>query len=82
MKKNVLTVFLVCGFFAIASCQSGNRSAKLNNELDSVSYSLGVSIAQNLKMNGLEEVNSAAFARGIEDFLKDEKTQIDPFMAD
>jgi FKBP-type peptidyl-prolyl cis-trans isomerase FklB len=83
MKKNVLLVLLVCGVLAVASCQTGGgKSAKLQNDLDSVSYSLGVSIGQNLKMNGLADVNSAAFARGIEDFLKDEKTLIEPFMAD
>jgi FKBP-type peptidyl-prolyl cis-trans isomerase FklB len=82
MKKNILSVVLVCGIFFFASCKTGSNSAKLNNELDSVSYSLGVSIAQNLKMNGLDEVNSAAFSKGIEDFLKNEKPQIDPMMAD
>jgi len=39
----------------------------LNNEIDSVSYSLGVNIANNIKSQGFDDINPAAMAKAIED---------------
>lgn len=50
----------------------------LTNQLDSVSYSLGVSIAQNISTQGLTEVNADKFAKGLDDFLKSNATIITP----
>ncbi len=44
--------------------------------MDSVSYSLGVLVAQNLKQQGLDSVNAESFANGIEDVLQDNELQI------
>jgi FKBP-type peptidyl-prolyl cis-trans isomerase FklB len=82
MKKNVLLVILAMGIFFFSACKTERNSISLKNEIDSVSYSLGVSIAQNMKMSGLEEVNSDAFAQGLDDFLKNDNPQIHPAMAD
>jgi FKBP-type peptidyl-prolyl cis-trans isomerase FklB len=41
----------------------------LKTELDTVSYGLGVNIAENLTNQGLEELNVAALAKGMEDYL-------------
>jgi len=51
---------------------------ELNNKLDSVSYSLGVLVAQNLKQQGLEGVNTTLVAKGLEDALKNSTTKVDP----
>ncbi|MBT8196769.1 MAG: FKBP-type peptidyl-prolyl cis-trans isomerase [Bacteroidia bacterium] len=40
------------------------------SKLDSVSYALGISIAQNISNQGLKEVNSDMFAKGLEDYMK------------
>ncbi len=45
-----------------------------NNQMDSVSYSLGVLFAHNLKGQGMTEVNSADLALGFADALKDQNT--------
>jgi len=50
---------------------------ELKNNLDSVSYSLGVLVAQNLKQQGLEGVNTTMVAKGLEDALKNSETQVD-----
>lgn len=47
------------------------------NKMDSVSYALGVLFAQNLKQQGMDEVNSASMAQGFADALKGTET-IDP----
>ncbi len=83
MKKHILSLTLLGGVLFYASCQqTENKSSKLENELDSVSYSLGVSVAQNLKMSGMEEINADLFAQGIEDMMKTDTPQIIPAVAD
>ena len=50
----------------------------LTNQQDSVSYCLGVSIAQNISSQGLSDVDAEKFALGLEDFLKGNGTLITP----
>ncbi|GAB3961783.1 FKBP-type peptidyl-prolyl cis-trans isomerase [Spirosoma harenae] len=45
-------------------------SGKLVSADDSLSYSIGVSIAQNIKQQGPKNVNSALLAQGLDDALK------------
>lgn len=42
----------------------------LNNEVNKISYSLGVNIGQSLAEQGLKEVNGEAFAQAISDFFE------------
>jgi FKBP-type peptidyl-prolyl cis-trans isomerase FklB len=46
-------------------------------KMDSLSYSLGVLIAQNLKQQGLEGVDATSLAKGLEDALKGDSLKID-----
>ena len=78
------TIFIVILVVSISyACQNMQKSsANLDTELDTVSYSLGVSIAQNIKSQGLEDVNETAFAQGIKDYLTDEENvKVQPDMA-
>ncbi|WP_212006328.1 FKBP-type peptidyl-prolyl cis-trans isomerase [Chitinophaga sp. HK235] len=43
--------------------------AALKNRMDSVSYGIGVSIAENLKAQGLSNVNTAVLAKAVQDAL-------------
>ncbi|MGK7394995.1 MAG: FKBP-type peptidyl-prolyl cis-trans isomerase [Candidatus Cyclobacteriaceae bacterium M3_2C_046] len=84
--KLISFIFLSVAIF-YSACNNANMegggTANLDTELDTVSYSLGVSIAQNIKTQGLEEVNAAAFAQGIKDFYQDEENvKVTPDMAD
>lgn len=81
MKKTILVLVFSLGIILFSSCKK-TGSAKIENEIDSVSYSIGVSIGQNLKMNGLDTVNAELFAQGVDDFLKNKNPRIDPMMAD
>lgn len=47
-----------------------NKTMELKTELDSISYGLGVSIAQNLKGQGITELDATALTKGLEDVLK------------
>lgn len=44
--------------------------------LDSVSYSIGVFMAQNLKQQGISDLNNALLMRGLEDALAGKSTQL------
>lgn len=52
-------------------------TTKFATELDSVSYGLGMLIAENLKQQGLEELNVELFSKAINQSIKKEKTELD-----
>ena len=51
-------------------------SVKLETKLDSVCYGLGVDIADNLKGQGLGDLNVEAMAKGLQDILNDSELAI------
>lgn len=78
------TFILALATLLIISCgaQTGGdgaaqKSIDMNNETDRASYSLGVLMAQNLKRDGLAEINTAALAAAIEDVLQGRELKID-----
>lgn len=75
MKK--LLFLAVASAFVLSSCNNGSvESTKVETEVDSVSYALGVSISANLKQGNLEEVNAAALAKGVADFYAENENMI------
>lgn len=48
-------------------------SASLASSRDSLSYSIGVSVAQSIKQQGLTDINTTLLAQGIDEALKDGK---------
>ena len=66
MKKLLVAVMAVA---TLASCNNGiKKVSSLNNELDSVSYSLGVDMANKLK-NGFPEVSKDLLVQGYIDAM-------------
>tara|TARA_B110000285_G_C15117299_1_gene614884 strand:+ start:382 stop:1083 length:702 start_codon:yes stop_codon:yes gene_type:complete len=66
---------------AFASCNSSKNSMEtegfnLKNENDSVSYSLGVNIANNIKSQGVDSLNAEAMVKAIKDVYGDGETMI------
>ena len=57
---SILTALLTCGVL---------HAQTLTSEMDSVSYSLGTLIAQNLKKQGFESLDAASLAKGVNDAL-------------
>jgi FKBP-type peptidyl-prolyl cis-trans isomerase FklB len=63
MKKT--TILCIVFSLFISGLWAQNQISKM----DSVSYNLGILIAQNLKRQGLEKINPAQLAKGVEDAL-------------
>ncbi|MDP2189493.1 MAG: FKBP-type peptidyl-prolyl cis-trans isomerase [Sphingobacteriaceae bacterium] len=53
-----------------------DKNAALKTEIDSVSYSLGVNIGNNLKGQGFGDINIAAMMKAMEDVMGDKKLSI------
>lgn len=78
MKYMIFPALLLGLFTACKSTQVAPSTSELNNSLDSLSYSIGVSIAENMKQQGIDSVNHTALAQGITDRLKgDEKMDLE-----
>ncbi len=67
--KKVFIAGLAIAAIASSCKNSGKSAAKLENSTDSLSYALGVSIAQNLSQSGLNEVNYEVFLKGIQEHM-------------
>jgi FKBP-type peptidyl-prolyl cis-trans isomerase FklB len=66
-------VIIFAGLFFI----TGLRAQNSKQPMDSVSYSFGVLIAQNLKSQGLDSLDQVQLAQGIQDVLKGAKLRYD-----
>ncbi|GAB3928412.1 FKBP-type peptidyl-prolyl cis-trans isomerase [Larkinella terrae] len=67
---------------APATTASGaSSSLKLNNAIDSVSYSIGVNVGLGLKQQNLGNANIQALTKALRDALQSENTQIAPEQA-
>ena len=66
--KNIIFLSSLILFIACKT-EKTNKTANLNTELDSVSYSLGVNIGENIKTQ-FEDINLDNFEAGIKDVLE------------
>lgn len=66
--KNIIVLSSLMLFVA-CNTEKPNQAANLNTELDSVSYSLGVNIGENIKKQ-FEDINLDNFEAGIKDVLE------------
>lgn len=71
-----ITAALVATAFITACSQGQKEPVSLTNEMDSVSYAIGVDIGTNFKRNQLGGVNVEALAMGLREAL-DSTTQMD-----
>ena len=60
---------------------AAGSAIKLASNADSISYSIGMNIAQSLKQQGMNNVNTAALASALEATLKEKPTVLSPEMA-
>lgn len=74
MKKSLLVLILGSAIVGCSNVQNGN--AELNTRLDSVSYSLGVSVANNLKSSGFDEIQSSAISTAFDDVFSQNEVKI------
>ncbi|WP_372753000.1 FKBP-type peptidyl-prolyl cis-trans isomerase [Labilibaculum sp.] len=79
MKLKVLSFVFGLGLITLASCnQTRNKDVAINNEIDSVSYSLGASFGTNLERNGLTELNEEVLMAAIYASLDKDSLVISP----
>ena len=59
-----------------SSNKSTTSGSSIASTKDSVSYSIGVFMAQNLKQQGISDLNTALLMRGLEEAIKGQPTQL------
>lgn len=80
MKKIVIPVLFFVSLISLEGVSQNkcckkkkckyNKTMELKTEMDSISYGLGVSIAQNLKSQGVTELDVVSLSKGLEDVLQ------------
>jgi len=76
-KMKSLFAVAVLAVVTITSCNSQSmEKVKLETEVDSFSYSLGVNVGQNIKQQGVNEVNALAFSKAIADVFAEGDLEI------
>jgi len=65
--KNIKISAIVCALFL--SLSSISLAQNISNKLDSVSYSVGVLFAKNIKQQGVEKLNVDVVAKAIDDYM-------------
>ena len=80
MKLKVLSIALVAGVMSLVSCteKKVDKNMALQNEMDSVGYSLGVNFGTNLKRSNINEIDEAAFLAGLYATLDGDSLKISP----
>ena len=63
----VLAIIVLTFLMNCSSTQSSTEWSGLTDAKDSLSYAIGVSVAQNIKAQGIDGLNSAAVTKAIED---------------
>lgn len=73
MYRKALT-FLLLLFFSISALRAQNNEPTM----DSVSYSLGILLAQNLKQQGFDSVDVSSLSQGIDDMISGNDLKVSP----
>lgn len=73
--KNVAQLGLAVGMMAFVSCRGEKRQEKLESQIDTVSYALGMDVSSNIKLN-FKEANDEAFIQGFKDGADSTKAKI------
>jgi FKBP-type peptidyl-prolyl cis-trans isomerase FklB len=78
MKVKNLFLLIAGTAILLSSCdQKMTGNTKLESDVDSISYLIGVDIGTNLKNASLEEINYTNFINGIEDAFEKKDLEID-----
>lgn len=71
MMKNIIALLLISQLISISL-----KAQQFKNTKDSVSYSLGVLVARNLKSGGFEDIDLDLFQKGLNTTMKGDKALI------
>jgi FKBP-type peptidyl-prolyl cis-trans isomerase FklB len=78
---SVLIVGVIAAFSFTDKTDKKPKTMKLENEIDSVSYSLGVNIATSMNSQGVEGLNTAVLAKAMDDVFASSDLEIDEVKA-
>jgi len=84
MYRFIKGLFFSITALLMISCSgqmSSKKEATIDNEIDSVSYAIGIDIANSLKKSGFDNLNIDAMAKGFEDVYNDKEDIMDPMVA-
>jgi FKBP-type peptidyl-prolyl cis-trans isomerase FklB len=73
--KNILA--FIAGLILLFPAQAQHTHTELNNELDSVSYAIGMNIASSFKAGGIDSLNFDVFLAGVKDILIENHAVLD-----
>lgn len=76
MKTRTFFMLAAIALIMASSCTKKTYKAKLNNELDSISYSVGVTFGTSLKTNELDNLNIDAIAAALYDIFNEKEEKI------
>ena len=74
MKNKIFILAIAVTF--VACNQTSYKNVELNTQIDSVSYSLGISVANNLKSSGFESIETQAVASAFSDVFEGNEVKI------
>lgn len=74
MKKN--TLFIVGLSLSLVACNVEQTNYELTTEVDTLSYSLGISVANNLVANGFEDLEVKGISSAFNDVLSDNELKL------
>jgi FKBP-type peptidyl-prolyl cis-trans isomerase FklB len=69
--SNVAIAILMALFFSCNNQTFTGKDVELTNEIDSVSYSLGMNVAKSVQTQGMEEINMDALMKAFNDVYSD-----------
>lgn len=77
--RNLLVLAVLVVFIGACSNSTNiGKNAKIESELDTVSYALGADVAKSLKSrNGVEELSYAAFMKGMQEVFDGKEVMLD-----
>ncbi|MBL4623598.1 MAG: FKBP-type peptidyl-prolyl cis-trans isomerase [Flavobacteriales bacterium] len=79
MTIKIINSIAVVALLTFASCEAPVKEKapiSMDNEIDKVSYSLGVSVGENVKKQGFTDLNVDALAQAMKDVMGGEATQL------
>ena len=84
MNVKHLAIIAGISLSALTSCnlqKSMNKDISLKSEIDTVSYSLGVSIGNSIKGQGMDTINAEVFVQAIQDVFSNDSLKVTPMQA-
>jgi len=81
MKQINFLLSIAFGALIFSSCNNTNSSAKLDNYIDTLSYSLGVSIGEDVQSSSWDTLEMKLFYKGFTAAFNDEELIIDQLTA-